>query len=953
VPGDDHGEGMEVTRFGVDLVGRTLGGRYRVDRKIGAGGMGAIYKGQDVELGVAVVVKVPHVRLLVEDGFLARFDREIRQLVHLDHPHVVRILGRGEEEGIPYFVLPFLEGGSLEDRLAAAPGRRQTVPETLLWLGPVAETLDFIHGRGVVHRDVKPANILFHATGTAYVSDFGIAKALAAGDSGLTMTGHGVGTPQYMAPEQAMGRDLSGAADQYALAATLYEALRGAPPFAGNTPLEIAVRKEKEPPPPIQDHVPGLPKEAARAVMRALSRDPGKRFASCVEFARAFARGVADLDGQGDGTPDPPARRLSPWLAGAAALGVAAVAALLWLPRPQPAPSPPGGRVIPAWARISAAQIEVAQRLELPVAFENALGMRFVLVPEGSFAMGDETDGPVTRVTLTRPFHMQATEVTNGQFRRFRGAHDSGRIGEAPANGDDQPAVNVSWEDARAFAQWLTKIDGREYRLPTEAEWEYACRAGTQSAYAFGDEDLARHANAAGAAPQGDGLDVFPGTAPVGTFPPNAWGLHDFHGNAAEWCADWFGPPPGGSATDPAGPASGRQRVRRGGSWYSDPEGLRAGARASDPPHARSAETGFRLVAPAPSRATVPSPAPDAPPAVPMEPPSPPPDPPVRAPTVVEVPVAARPSVPPPEEVSSASQDPPSAAPRPFEPTPWQVEGARAFETPPVYENALGQRFVFVPAGEYVRGAPPSEAGRDDGEVQHLVRITKPFYVQTTEVTNAQFRRFRPSHRSGARAGHSLDGESQPVTRIAWADADAFAHWLTEQTGLLHRLPTEAEWEYACRAGSTTPFPWGADPAAGPRHANGSDPVTREQGITESAGWPGDDGFRVTAPVGSYPPNAWGVHDMIGNVWEWVRDRAQVYPTGAVTDPTGAAEGDLRILRGGGYMAPVSALRSAFRLPYRPDMDDDDNGFRLVIPLFLDDPAPPVGPSPTGLDRQR
>jgi hypothetical protein len=276
------------SRFTVDFRGQDLG-VYRVERELANGGMGAVYLATDTTLGRKVVVKVPHVRFLAEPEFRTRFAREIAELVRLEHPHVVRILARGVHDEVPYFVLQHLAGGSLEDRLERGP---QTPEAVLAWLPAMARTLDFVHQRGVVHRDVKPANVLFDEEGHVYLSDFGVVKALEARESHVTLTGTGIGSPRYMAPEQGLGRPVDGRADQYALASTVYEALSGKPPFESPSPLEVMIQKENAPPPPLAERVPNLPRAAAGAVMRGLARDPDARFGTCAELAEAFAAGL-------------------------------------------------------------------------------------------------------------------------------------------------------------------------------------------------------------------------------------------------------------------------------------------------------------------------------------------------------------------------------------------------------------------------------------------------------------------------------------------------------------------------------------------------------------------------------------------------------------------------------------------------------------------------------------
>ena len=202
------------------MIGETIEGRYRVESKLGAGGMATVFLAVDVKVDRRVVIKVPDPRLLVDPAFRERFEREKRSLIQLSHPHIVKVIDAGEHEDAPFVVLEYLAGGSLADRIDAAGGKL-TVGEVVPWLADVAKTLDFIHGLDVVHRDVKPANILFDDHGNVFLADFGIAKALASADTAMTTTGMMPGTPDYMAPESGLTPNVDGRADQYALASVL------------------------------------------------------------------------------------------------------------------------------------------------------------------------------------------------------------------------------------------------------------------------------------------------------------------------------------------------------------------------------------------------------------------------------------------------------------------------------------------------------------------------------------------------------------------------------------------------------------------------------------------------------------------------------------------------------------------------------------------------------------
>jgi formylglycine-generating enzyme required for sulfatase activity len=283
-----------------------------------------------------------------------------------------------------------------------------------------------------------------------------------------------------------------------------------------------------------------------------------------------------------------------------------------------------------------------ARLLEKLPLVTNSIGMKLALIPPGEFMMGSDASDPNAqddefvdkaagrlekhRVRITRPFYLGVTEVTRGQFRQF--ADDTGYKTDAEKEGneftwrdphfeqtDEHPVVYVSWNDAVGFCEWLSRKDGKTYRLPTEAEWEYACRAGTTTWYSFGDdpEGLAAVGNVLDATAREKSSD-FPDinvlntspiaasdgyvyTAPVGRFRPNAWGLFDMHGNVWEYCTDWYGAQyyKQSPLDDPPGPGGATARVARGGAWRYGPREARLARRGGQPPGIRDWNVGFRL----------------------------------------------------------------------------------------------------------------------------------------------------------------------------------------------------------------------------------------------------------------------------------------------------------------------------------------------------------------------
>lgn len=275
--------------------GKQVGnGRYLVERRLGQGGMGFIYLAQDQSLETSVVLKVPRVALMQDVEFTKRFLREIRSLVQLSHPQIVKITDVGEEDSIPFAVMQYLPGGSLEDRRPRQSDGSilPMSPESLTdWVEPIARALDFVHSQGFVHRDVKPGNILFDQYENVYLSDFGVAKALAGtsespGTEALTGTGLVLGTPEYMAPEAILGQPYDGRLDQYAMAITIYELLTGRLPFRATVPSAVLVQQTTEPVPPLVQVRPGLSTAVAQVVHRALEKQPAMRYPTCSEFAK-------------------------------------------------------------------------------------------------------------------------------------------------------------------------------------------------------------------------------------------------------------------------------------------------------------------------------------------------------------------------------------------------------------------------------------------------------------------------------------------------------------------------------------------------------------------------------------------------------------------------------------------------------------------------------------------
>ena len=312
-----------------------LGGRYRVERELGAGGMATVYLAADVRHDRRVAIKVLRPELAAALG-AERFLREITTTASLRHPHIVPLYDSGAADGTLYYIMPFVEGELLRDRLRRE--KQLPVEDALRIAREVADALSYAHGRGIVHRDIKPENILLES-GHAVVADFGIAHAIdVAGGEQLTATGVAIGTPMYMSPEQAAGdKNVDARADLYALACVLYEMLAGQPPFTGPTAESVIRQHVLAAPPAVTQLRPGVPASFATALQRAMSKAPADRFASVSQFARALAPDDLII-GNSVESPRRATPRRWPLIAGALVIVAVVVVGGVLLARRAPAP---------------------------------------------------------------------------------------------------------------------------------------------------------------------------------------------------------------------------------------------------------------------------------------------------------------------------------------------------------------------------------------------------------------------------------------------------------------------------------------------------------------------------------------------------------------------------------------------------------------------------------------
>jgi formylglycine-generating enzyme required for sulfatase activity/serine/threonine protein kinase len=932
-----------------DEIGRL--GEFRVLKVLGAGGMGVVFLGEDPKLKRKVALKAMLPTVAASESARLRFLREAQTAAAIEHDHIVPILHVAEDRGVPFIVMPFLKGEPLDVRL----DREKSLPlaEVLRIGREAAKGLSAAHGAGLVHRDIKPANLWLEGEeGRVKILDFGLARA-AADNANLTQQGAIIGTPAYMAPEQAQGEPVDARCDLFSLGCVLYRMSTGQPPFKGADAVSTLVAVAMENPPPPRQLRPDLPAEFSELVLRLLAKKPHERPATAAEVVTALQQ-IEEHTAAGTGRTRPGARkgaatrtvpvktdRRRPERStkkrlpvavlvggGVLALGLLVAAIVLLWPTPkgtvriesddpdvvivfdktgptikgadkEPITLKPGehgilikrgdfafetdkfvlkkGETVTLKVELLPGKIQLvadgkvigSQDLPLAGTFKNSMCMEFVLVPKGKSWLGGGGGKLGDReVEIKHDFYLGRYEVTQEEWLKVMGTNPSffSRDGGGKDTVKDVPDAElkrfpvdgVSWDDVQEFLKEVNRKEkeaGWVYRLPTDDEWEYACRGGpmderTQSPFHYyfdkpTNELLPDQANFVGS--------KRPKTpCKVGSYKPNRLGLYDMHGNLWEWC------------DSPERLVDGHPSRPRRGSAFCDPPGnLQANHSGSYGPAGRHNTNGLRVA---------------------------------RVPVGKEV-------VAPPE---------------------------KKLETAPTFKNSIGMEFVLVPKGKSWLGGGGSKPG--DREVE----IKEDFYLGKYEVTQEEWQKVmgaNPSHFS--REGTAKDALKDipdedlkrfPVDMVSWDEAQLFLARLNQQakeTGWVYRLPKEAEWEYACRGGPMTDrldsaFDFYLDK-----------PLTQLR--PEQANFAHGKGLKRTCKVGSYPPNKLGLYDMHGNVWEWCDDEQKA--------DKGASN---RMSRGSSWVHFSAVFRVAKGIAVPPSYRNNDLGLRLArVPVGKEVVAPP------------
>ena len=616
-------------------VGTVLNNRYRIVKLVGQGGFGAVYRAWDLSLLQPVALKENS-----GGGAEAQrqFEREAQLLAGLRHANLPRVIdhfvlpGQGQ-----YLVMDFIEGKSLSDLLAECGGPLAEA-EALPWIRQVAEALEYLHTRTppIIHRDIKPDNVIVTNEGRAILVDFGISKVYEASKS--TTIGAKAVTPGYSPPEQYGRGKTDPRSDVYALGATLYTLLTGLVPPDGP---DLASGADMLTPPRVVNAA--VSEATSRAVVGAMEPTIGKRLDSAAKFrqllpagapplpptAPAASRSVASPVGSVKRTGVP----IWGWLLGVAALvALAAWAGATLGGMGQTTPegtaeevvvinttTPPTQTIrssptLESSSTVTATATPEPQAGDIRVVYRGGVEVEQVYVPAGSFMMGSEdgaeNERPVHEVTLDA-FWIDQAEVTNAQYATCVAHGACNQPGgyafspyintyDAGPEYADYPVVWVNWYDAAAFAEWAGG------RLPTEAEWEYVAAGPESQVYPWGDAFDGRRLNwcdwSSCLWPIGAADDGYDYIAPVGTYPNGAsWvGALDMAGNVSELVNDWYEDDYYASSpiTNPLGPNSGVGKVLRGGSWAPTSALISTTSRTYHGPSSRSDFVGFRVLEP-------------------------------------------------------------------------------------------------------------------------------------------------------------------------------------------------------------------------------------------------------------------------------------------------------------------------------------------------------------------
>ncbi len=934
-------------------------GKYRLETVLGAGAMGVVYRAYDPAIDRRVAIKTVREAGLpdeIREEFRARFRREAQAAGRLGHPNIVAVHDVGEANGVAFLVMEYVEGQSLKQALDS--GRHFNLESILVIIRQVLDALGHAHAKGVVHRDIKPANILLTPEGRVKLTDFGIARLE---DLSMTQTGQVLGTPSYMSPEQVRGLAVGPAADLYATGIVLYELLTRDKPFTGSLTTVLQKIVAVVPPAPSLLNA-DIPTWLDAVLARAIAKQPEDRFPNAQAFAEALVPPGASTANTTWGSAHFVTANLPP--AGPAAATEASA---------QPVRRAGGRR----WAWLGALMVLLLAG--------GALGW---------WQFGDRLAGMLglggTTVALpgdeAQAWERVSRDPTAAALRAYIQAFPAGaHLAEA-----QQRLAEREREAAEAAA-----------RLDDDRIWEVAVRAGTPEALRGYLQAHPDGVHAEEARRRLAELEAAARTAEEQRAEQAAWDAAD-QANTAEGFRAYLAARPDGAHAEQA-----RQRLAALGAPPPDtsqPASLTGiwtgryhcnqGVTGATLDIRRANEDGVDAVVSTfalPQNPGVPSarirmhgrydPGPrrldflpgrwiHRPPgwsagrmegvidAEGM----------VYRGSVIGVQgctdFAFRRGTEPPPDTSPAAGGQGAGG----QAAGGQGAGGSAAAGQVLRDCPDCPEVVVLPAGQFAMGSAATEANHMGAEEPvHTVTIGRPFAMGRTEVTRAQFAAFITATGYSVGAGCEVrtdagrqpdpnrtwqnpgftQTDQDPVVCVSWLDAQAYVAWLSQRTGQTYRLPSEAEWEYAARGGTTTPFYWGSNAEDACTHGNVADLAYR-QTFKDQPGSACSDSFPRTAPVGRFGTNPFGLADMIGNAWEWTQDCFSPDYRSAPTDgsASGGSDCTVRTGRGGAWDIPAAYNRSALRGNALQSMRADETGFRVV--RELGPPGSAAGSSPGG-----
>ncbi len=892
-------------------------GRYQLLRPLGEGAMGSVYLARDTILDRQVALKMPKTEGCDNAEFMLRFAREAKAAAALRHENICSVYDAGEHDGVAFITMDYIDGVPLS-RFVASP-QLSCLDNILKMTSTIAAAVHHAHINGVVHRDLKPGNILVDEELRPFVTDFGLARRDGADDeSRITQEGLLLGTPAYMAPEQIKGEQakVGPRSDIYSLGVILFELLTARLPFEGRIPELLAKSLRDEPPIPSRIRE-GLTEDVDDLCLKMLKKDPGKRFASMAEVADELTRLRQKIAAHAGRSSNKQEKKGSPFANRKAHIEAmlkngqyaealrdleklakdtrpAAKAVADWAKKKLPAVrkesralSPAGLQALMKTASQMYNQHDYPGCIQL---VEEIPPLRRTEAMEDLLIRAKETELKAERLLVEIKSRERQQEVSGleslvkGFLKLKPGNKYARRLWQAlQTYGTVRPSARrYHFEKGRLqqmpepsmLQRWLLlgSLVGTLVFLVVYSYTIIYLKSGSQTLAVHVDGDwLQSQGGELTLLVDGNQHTIFTASSDGATMTVDVtFGKHTFsvtHGDVVVHDPQTFEISKGGRRILSITPAN-LQLLNS----LPVPEFANANDTAAPEPAVAISDSDLT-------------------------------------------------------EIFSEPFDAPKLAVAPFpadEAERFQRGWADRLGQPVAYSNSIGMTLKLVPAGKFMMGSPPFEEHREEDEgPRHAVTISRAFYLQTTEVTQSQWTTLMGTEPWKGET-FCREGSEFPASQVSFDDAEVFCLRLSSQHGKRYRLPTEAEWEYACRAGSISPWCFG---------------TTTDQ-LDNYVWWGGQFGNgncrdeKYAHRVGHKLGNPFGLKDMHGNLHEWCSDwyDENYYENAPAADPAGPASGEFRVLRGGSWNHRHSFSRSANR-GYSSTAPRFDVGFRVVMEI--------------------